>query len=104
MNSFFENLYDSVKDRRYGMLFFTTFLGFLVLVVFGTMIFAIAGANGWGDFILPALPGIGIFIVVLGWRLIRRTRKRRRERLQYPPMSRDELRKARSKLVNKNKT
>ncbi|MDE3069039.1 MAG: hypothetical protein KGJ60_16025, partial [Verrucomicrobiota bacterium] len=44
------------------------------------------------------LPGVGIFAVALVWRTIRRLRARRRDRLTFSPLSRDELRKARSKL------
>lgn len=104
MNSFLENLYDSVKDRRYGVLFFATFLGVLVAFVLGAAFCMIVGVNSWTDFVLPALPGIGIFTLILGWRLIRRARRRRQEQIKFAELSRDEMSKARSKLKSSFKS
>jgi hypothetical protein len=100
MNSIWNNLYDSIKDRRYGLLFFAALVAFLGLIVLGAMIYSITGANNLQQFFMPALPGIGILLVALSWRIIRRARTRWRGQLKYPPLSRDEIRKARSKLRN----
>lgn len=103
MKSFWEESYDSVKDRRYGLLFFATLLVLFVAVILGVAVYAIMGANGFQQFAMPALPGIGIFLIALSWWCIRRIRKRRQEQLQYAALSRDELAKARSKLRNRTK-
>lgn len=79
MNSFWGNLYDTFKDRRYGVLFLVS-LGALVL--------------------LPILlPVMGLYVLARGWSAFCLTRANRRNKLRYSPLSRDELRKARSKLV-----
>jgi uncharacterized membrane protein YfcA len=103
MKSFWEESYDSVKDRRYGMLFFATLLVFFGAIILGAAICAIMGANIFQEFVLPTLPGVAILLVALGWWCIRRMRKRRQERLRYATLSRDELAKARSKLRNNSR-
>src|ERR1700685_3672908 len=78
--SFFENLYDAAKDRRYGMLFYVTLLGLLGLfaasLIFGEMI-------GWGNYIKPFLLAAGILILALSWRIVRRARKLKNERSKF---------------------
>jgi hypothetical protein len=103
MNSIWNNLYDRVKDRRYGTFFFISLAVFLGTFIFGSMIYTDTGAKNLLEFFMPALPGIGILLVALSWRIIRRARTRWRERLKYPPLSRDEIRKARSKLRNEKR-
>jgi hypothetical protein len=103
MKSFWEEIYDSAKDRRYGFLFFATLLVFFGAVILGGVAYAIMGENGFQQFVVPALPGIGIFFIAFSYWRIRRMRKRRQERLKYATLSRDELAKARSKLRNKTK-
>jgi hypothetical protein len=79
MNSFWGSLYDTYKDRRYGVLFLVS-LGALVL--------------------LPILlPMMGLYVLAWGWSAFRLARANRRNKLRYSPLSRDELRKARSKLI-----
>jgi len=103
MKSFWEESYDSVKDRRYGMLFFATLLVFFGTIILGAAIYALMSANDLQQFIVPALPGIGIFLIALSWWGIRRMRKRRQETLKYAALSRNELANARSKLKNNTK-
>ena len=103
MKSFWEESYDNAKDRRYGLLFFAALLVFFGAVILGGAAYAIMGTNGFQQFVLPALPGIGIFLIVLSCWCIRRMRKRRQEQLKYAALSRDELAKARSKLRNQTK-
>jgi ABC-type nickel/cobalt efflux system permease component RcnA len=103
MKSFWEESYDSVKDRRYGMLFFATLLVFFSAIILGAAIYGVMGADIFQEFVLPTLPGVAILLVALGWWWVRRARKRRRERLKYAALSRDELAKARSKLRNNAK-
>jgi hypothetical protein len=103
MKSFWEESYDSAKDRRYGMLFFATLLVLFGAIILGAAIYGIMGADIFREFVLPTLPGVAIFLFALGWWCIRRMRKRRQERLKYAALSRDELAKARSKLKNNAK-
>ena len=79
MNSFWGNLYDTFKDRRYAALFLVA-LGALVL--------------------LPILlPVMGLYALARAWSAFCLARANRRNKLRYSPLSRDELRKARSKLA-----
>jgi uncharacterized membrane protein YqjE len=100
MKSFWEESYDSAKDRRYGMLFFATLLVFFGVLIIGGMVYGITGADSFQEFVLPVLPGLGIVLVALSWWCIRRLRKSRKEHSKYAVLSRDELAKARSKLRN----
>jgi hypothetical protein len=104
MNSIWSKLYDNVKDRRYAALFFITLFVFVVLLILVAGICGIVGNFNIQEYFLQALPGIGILMVALVWRTIRRMRTWRGGKFQRQEMSRDEIRKARSKLVNKSKT
>jgi hypothetical protein len=100
MKSFWQDCYDSAKDRRYGMLFLGALVGFLGAVVLGGIIYATIGADNFRKYVVPGLPGVAVILVASGWVSARRARKRRREQLQNASLSRDELAKARSKLRN----
>jgi len=77
MNSFWSNLYDNFKDRRYAA------LAICALVL------------------LPILlPVTALYGLARGWSAFRMARADRRNKLRYSPLSRDELRVARSKLQN----
>jgi hypothetical protein len=80
MNSFWSNLYDTYKDRRYGVLF----LASLVALALSPIL----------------LPAMGLYFLGRGWSAFRLAREDRRNKLRYSPLSRDELRVARSKLLN----
>jgi hypothetical protein len=80
MSSFCGNLYDTFKDRRYGILFLIA----LVALVLSPIL----------------LPMMGLYVLAWGWSAFRLARANRRNKLQYSPLSRDELRAARSKLLN----
>jgi uncharacterized protein (DUF58 family) len=96
MNSHWSNLYDSFKDRRYGGLFVFSILAFIGLLVLGAAI----GLFNQQIFFPYLLPGIGLLAAAWIWRGLRRARVERKKRLQHSPLSRDELRAARSKLRN----
>ena len=97
MNSFWNQLYDRHKDRRYANLFFVTLLCFVGLIV--PILAIILHAGTFELHPLYLLPGIvGILIAVI-WGTIRHFR-RQRHTPAFPRLSRDELRKARSKLKN----
>ena len=79
MNSFWGNLYDTFKDRRYGVLF----LASLAALVLSPVL----------------LPVMRLYVLARGWSVFCLARANRRNKLRYSPLSRDELRKARSKLA-----
>ena len=80
MNSVWSNLYDTYKDRRYGALFLVS-LGGLVLSPI-------------------LLPMMGLYVLGRGWSAFCLARSNRRNKWRHSPLSRDELRVARSKLLN----
>lgn len=79
MNSFSIILYDTFKDRRYGALFLIS----LAALVLSPIL----------------LPVMGLYVLKWGWSAICVARANRRNKLRYSPLSRDELRVARSKLL-----
>jgi hypothetical protein len=102
MYSFWGNIYDDVKDRRYGGLFFST-----LLALFGSLgIMALIGALTNGVGLVPAL---FVFAVPAAIALVCavsnfvRAWKRRDVSLNSAALSRDELAKARSKLKKETK-
>ena len=97
MNSIWNNLYDKCKDRRYGVLFFIS-LGSVFGMCLAALIMAhIIGSSNLEGYFLPTLPATGILVVVWIVRTIRQSRQR--ARYEILPLSRDEICKARSKLV-----
>jgi hypothetical protein len=100
MNSFWSNLYDGLKDRRYAGLFLTSLAAFFGLLALAAVVFMIICASDLPEHYPYALPGVGLVAAAWTWRVMRRARADRRERLPYSPLSRDELRVARSKLRN----
>jgi biotin transporter BioY len=106
MNSIWNNLYDKAKDRRYGALFFSSLVAFFVVFLLGALIYKILSGIDFGPFDLQArflelAPGILILTTALVWRGIRRVRAQREKNFRREELSRDEIRKARSKLVNR---
>jgi O-antigen/teichoic acid export membrane protein len=104
MNSIWNNLYDKAKDRRYGALFFSSLIAFFVVFLLGALIYKILGGIDFGPpdlqaRLLELAPGILILIAALVWRGIRRARAQREKSFRREELSRDEIRKARSKLV-----
>jgi hypothetical protein len=108
MNSIWSNLYDKFKDRRYGILFFSSLFGFFGLFLLVVFVYKILEGVDFGPLnlrshFLQLLPGFLILMVALIWRAIRRARAQRGKRFRREELSRDEIRKARSKLMNRNK-
>src|SRR5947208_3443329 len=101
MNSFWGTIYDAVKDRRYGMLFFCTFFGLIGLFLLTLIAGTITEVNVLQDHFLEIMMGMAAFVLGLGWHWVRRAKKQRRERLRFAALSRDELDKARSKLTRR---
>jgi hypothetical protein len=95
VNSIWNRLYDSAKDRRYGFIFLITLLMFFGLLPLGAVLFE----TSLRDYVIPALPWLAAAGLVRASGMIRRALARRRDRLPFPPLSCDELRAARSKLL-----
>ena len=74
------------------MLSFTGLFGLLIVA-------AIIHNTGLDQHLAPALPILGLVLLAWGWKAMQGVRASRRERLQRSPLSCDELRVARSKLV-----
>ncbi|PYJ00162.1 MAG: hypothetical protein DME25_21380 [Verrucomicrobia bacterium] len=95
MSPFWNSLFEHVKDcGRDATLFLITLAGLLGALV-GVAIICL---NDWAEYVVRALPVLGLFAVIWAFLAIRRARARRRQRLQRKPLSDDELRVARSKL------
>jgi hypothetical protein len=100
MNSSWPDWYDRFKDRRYGGIFWSTLLAIIAS-------FALGGAIGLLNlqtYFLYLLSGIILLILACGFFAFRRAQAWRRKKLPRGPMSRDELRVARSKLRNEMRT
>jgi hypothetical protein len=99
MNSPWNCLYDRVKDRNYGVLFFWTLMALIgLLILFGALL-----QISFQESVARALPVLVVF--ALGWMgvAVRRAWSRRNERENLSRLSSDEVAKARSKLL-KNRT
>jgi hypothetical protein len=100
MNSFWDIQYDRFKDRRYAALFWSTLMALFGLLALGGFLVALLFEFGMQEYFFEALPGIGILGLAWGFLKFRQARTRSREKLLHGPLSRDELRVARSKLRN----
>ena len=100
MNFFLDNIYDSFKDRRYGALFLSAMLTFFGSLVVGVIVFRSLQEVGLEEYYLEAFSAIGLLYLAWFIWMWRRAWKRNREKLRFGPLSRDELRIARSKLRN----
>jgi len=90
MNYFWGNIFEYFNDRRVAGVFFRTLLILIVLLVAGLL---------FHEFLVYVLPVVaGIFLIRFGV-AIARAWARRRDRYKSSPLSRDELSKARSKLM-----
>lgn len=97
-------MYDASKDRRYGILFFITFFtcfGFFALAMYihGGLSRLDLGTSDDQNVFLAMLPGIFILIAAIIWRVICFSRPQPKEKFKRKELSRDEIVKARSKLV-----
>lgn len=74
---------------------------FALSVFFGLfMLAALIRAFNLQPYLLKALPGAGLFALAWAGFALQRARRRKRERTGPSALSRDELSKARSKLLN----
>jgi hypothetical protein len=113
MNSIWNNLYDKAKDRRYGTLFFFSLFGFFGLFLAGVIIykilegidFSLLDSQNYFDLqnhFLELVPGLVIIMVALAVRGYRRARAQGGHKFRREELSRDEICKARSKLMKRN--
>lgn len=100
MSPFWASLFDHLKDcGRNATIFLAGLAGFSGALVVGTIMFKIVHDQDFHPYLPAALTGTGLVIVVWSFTAIRRAFGRDRERLRHPPLSCDELRVARSKLL-----
>src|SRR5688572_3814738 len=88
-------LWTTWRCRSNANLFILSSVGFFASLVF----IAILIRTGIHQYLLPALPVVAIYFAIGTVRTWRRMRALRKQRPECGPLSRDELRKARSKLV-----
>ena len=96
MDSFWDNLIGHFKTRSAG-LFVPVLLAFFGLIILGGIIYDKVPH----EVFFAGLTAIGLVALMLVWWAVRRAR--RRGRYDSSPLSRDEMDKARSKLVHRNK-
>jgi hypothetical protein len=98
MSPFWSSLFEHLKGcGRNATLFMFALAGFLVFLLLAAAVLE----KGLHRYVAPALPWICLAVAILAWARMRRERARRRQRLPHSPLSRDELRVARSKLVKR---
>jgi hypothetical protein len=109
MSSFWNNQYDSFKDRHYAALFWSTLMALIGLLILTAYVTAQLSESWlreyWSEFGLPeyvpgVLPGLGLLILAWGILKFRKACLGNRGKLRRGPLSRDEWRMARSKLKN----
>jgi hypothetical protein len=99
MNYFWGNVFDYFRDRRIAGVFFATLMVLLLLLAIGAILFQTVGAENLRTGFEYSLPFLIALFLGWIWRCIARARTRSRDRYKISPLSRDELRKARSKLM-----
>jgi hypothetical protein len=92
-------LWTTWRCRSNANLFLLSLTGFLIsLLVLGLII-----RSGFAQHLLPVLPVVAVYFAIWTVKTWRRMRALRNARAECGPLSRDELRKARSKLVQNRK-
>lgn len=99
MNYFWGNVFEYFKERRYAAVFFGTLAGLVAALAAGVVLYQIADAFELLPYWPDALAAIASWLLFMTWRGIQRGRTERRNRYKISPLSRDELAKARSKLM-----
>jgi hypothetical protein len=101
MNNSGSDWFEFFKDRRFVPVFFIT-----LLVIFGVPLGMgiLVGATSLGDYLKywPVMAGVFAAWLLIGVvRAFAQVQARRRNRYKVSPLSRDELNKARSKLLKR---
>jgi hypothetical protein len=99
MDFFWSNVFEYFKDRRVAAVFFGTLLALGGLLIAGFIAAQVICAYELQRYAVYAVPVMAFAFLVQLSRTIARARARRRDRYKISPMSRDEMNKARSKLM-----
>lgn len=99
MNYFWANMVEYVRDRRFGAVFFGTLMALSGLLAAGYIVYQVIVGYGLQGYLIYTWPAIAMTFLVWFGRVFRRNQARRRDRYKSTPLSRDELNKARSKLL-----
>ncbi len=95
MSFFWDNVFEYVKERRRGAIFFCS----LGLIIVGLLLGSAFANAGQVEMMLAAGTGLTLMFILLNG--LRRLRAWRLNRYKSSPLSRDELIKARSKLMKR---
>lgn len=101
MNFFWCNVFEYFKDRRFTAVFFGTLLALIGVLAVGGILYQVADNFHLLEEWPYLLPGIGLVLAGLIGRAYFRMRAARLNRFKSAPLSRDELNKARSKLLKR---
>lgn len=99
MSFFWGNVFEYFKDRRVAAVFFGSLMALGGLLIAGLILYQVFCAYELGEYLVYSLPGVVLALLAWIGRGVARARARRRDRYKVSPMSRDELGKARSKLL-----
>jgi high-affinity Fe2+/Pb2+ permease len=99
MDFFWGNVFEYFKERRLASLFFGSLFGLGLALALGCLLAQVIVAYNLLDYLNYILTAAALLVMLLVIRGVRQARARRRDRFKSSPLSRDELRKARSKLM-----
>lgn len=99
MDFFWGNVFEHFKDRRYAAIFFGSLLALFGTLIVGSILYRVICAYEMQSYLVYSLPGLGLMLAAWLARKILAARARARNRYKSSPLSRDELGKARSKLM-----
>ncbi len=100
MSPFWAGLFENLRGRGRNAGLFLVVLPTLLVT---TLVAVQIPDEIYHDYVIPVLPWVGALLCLFMARAILRARARRRERLRRPPLSPDELNKARTKLVKRSR-
>ena len=100
MNAFWFGFFSQFRDCGRNAAWFLMALGSLFV---GLLFVAWAVDNGRGDIVVAGLALMGLIAICFFIAAIRRGLRERRDRLKFPGLSEDEVKKARAKLAQSGK-
>jgi|SRR5215471_8311070 len=99
MNDLWGGVFEYFKERRYAAVFFGTLLAVVGALLAGLILRRVTAGCDLKECAVYAVPGaLLLLLACVSW-AVPRVRVRRRGRPEISQMSRDELQKARSKLL-----
>lgn len=99
MDHFWINVFEYFKDRRGPKVFVYTLIVFAGLFIGGSILYEAIGPDNFQACLTYSWPFVALVILARVARGILQARARWRDRYKSSPLSRDELNKARSKLM-----